>query len=333
MNHIPEDDYNEAEMFGGAVPPPIPQAHVAQQPQRVGHMGTPPHLQAPQNFQMPPQPPAQPGNPLAKYFRIPGLHLTLPTKGAFFKPGQYEPTVNGEVPVFPMKASDELLMKNPDALMSGYALEQLILSCVPAIKNPQDVSTPDLDALLLAIRAATYGENMEVRLPCPECEHENGFDIHLPSVMSKMTYIEPVNDVRLTDDVIVYVRPYTLSTATRLAIATFEETRKLQAMDGIEDINEITAMRNESFKRMTALNNEAISDSVIAVVVPEGKVTDRRAIIEFIQNCEAGWTREIEKKLLEINQLGVDKSLQLKCDKCGHEWEDSIEFNPSSFFE
>ena len=99
-------------------------------------------------------------NPLTKYFRIPGVHIKLPTHGAFMPTGSVAFTMNDEVPVYPMRGMDELLLKSPDALMNGYAIEKLIESCVPAIKFPRLISSPDLDVILMAIRAATYGETI-----------------------------------------------------------------------------------------------------------------------------------------------------------------------------
>ena len=38
-------------------------------------------------------------NPLAKYFRTPGVHVPLPTNGAFMPPGGIEFDMKGTVPV------------------------------------------------------------------------------------------------------------------------------------------------------------------------------------------------------------------------------------------
>ena len=121
------------------------------------------------------------GNPLSSYYRVPGLHIKLPTRGKFFSKGNYSETLSGDIPIYPMRASDEMLLKTPDALMNGYALEQLILSCAPAIIEPREVSTPDLDVILLAIRAATFGHIMELEVDCPNCSHTNSFDCDLAS--------------------------------------------------------------------------------------------------------------------------------------------------------
>ena len=81
---------------------------------------------------------------LKKYYRMPGVHIRLPTNGAFMPPGSVEFTMSGDIPVYPMRGADELLLKSPDALMSGYAIEELLKSCVPAIQFPRLVSSPDL---------------------------------------------------------------------------------------------------------------------------------------------------------------------------------------------
>src|ERR1700722_9761403 len=80
---------------------------------------------------------------LSGYYRIPGLHITPPSRGKFLT--DLEMTMSGEIPIYPMKASDEMLLKNPDSLMSGLALEGLFASCIPAIKNPREISLPDID--------------------------------------------------------------------------------------------------------------------------------------------------------------------------------------------
>ena len=274
--------------------------------------------------------PKSSGNPLAEYFRMPGVHIKLPTRGAFFDKDDYSPTLADDIAVYPMKASDELLLRSPDAMMSGYALESLIQSCVPSIANPRDVSTPDLDVILLAIRAATYGELMEIEVNCPKCGHENLFDANLPLMMSSMTYVDEINEVRLSDSVVVHLRPFSMASATRAALATFEEQRKLQA---IEDEEVRRVAMNETFVRLSKINLDGIVDCIIFVATPSGVVTERPFISEFINNTSQRWVKQIDKKMEEMNNKGIDKHIDAKCGKCEHEWRPEIEFDPTNFFD
>ena len=108
-----------------------------------------------------PQQPAT-ANPLASFFRQPKIYVSLPSKGEFYPEGSLVKTHNNEYPVFAMTARDELLFKTPDALMNGVATREVITSCIPNILDPLKIPSLDVDAILSAIRIATYGEEMEV---------------------------------------------------------------------------------------------------------------------------------------------------------------------------
>ena len=101
-------------------------------------------------------------NPLTKYFRQPKVYVTLPSKGSHYAPGAIDMPENGELPVFAMTAKDELTMKTPDALLNGAATVNVIKSCIPDIIDPWQMPSIDLDAVLVAIRIATYGEILEL---------------------------------------------------------------------------------------------------------------------------------------------------------------------------
>lgn len=295
MKNIPEDDFNEQDFFK-PVPPTA----------------------------------ATSGNPLAQYFRMPGLHVTLPSRGMFLPEQYYDETLAGDIPVYPMKAADELLLKSPDALMSGYALEKLVESCVPDIRAPRLISTPDLDVILLAIRAATYGEIMEIEVHCPKCGNDNAFDCNLPAIMDTVTFLDPVNEVRLSKDILVNLRPYNMGSATRAAISGFNEARRISNIE--DDSDERRLAINESYERMSKVNIDGIVDCIINIVAPNGTVTDREQIAEFINNTGQPWVKKIENKLIEMNNHGIDKTVDATCIKCSHEWKAEIEFDPSNFF-
>lgn len=277
-------------------------------------------------------------NPLAAYMRLPGLNVQLPTGGAFFPEGTFFPAEDGSVPVFPMRAADEYLLKNADALLSGLAINKLIESCVPAIKNSSLVSTPDLDVLLMAIRAATYGDVMEVTTNCPKCDKENHFECHLPSVMGTMKTVPQETALRYNNDVVVYLRPYNLRNATHISLITFQETRKLQAVELDPNSTDATktAQMDSSLEKIADLQNSMLSECVVKVVTPQGEVTNPRFIADFISNISSAFVNKMSAALKDLNEgYGIEKDLHVQCvnPKCKHQWDTAIEFDPSSFFE
>jgi len=274
-------------------------------------------------------------NPLEQYYRVPGVHVKLPTRGLFMPPGTIEFSMTGDLSVKPMAAKDELHLKSPDMLMSGVALEKLIESCVPSIRAPRLVSTQDLDVILLAIRAATYGDVMKLDVTCPKCETISEIECNLPALLATMKQVED-NSVRINDEIVAYVRPYNIDNATRMAMASYDEARRLQNLENSElTSTERNKEIQKSMDKINKMNLEMLSDCIMKIVVPGAEVTDRMAIYAFICNVAKPWVEKIDKKLKEVNSIGIDKSLRVKCSKetCGHEWTTEVEFNPSTFFD
>jgi len=298
------DDYNEDEMFT----PPQPVKRKA--------------------------PVAAPVNPLAAHFRLPGLSIRLPTGGAFFPEGGVVLDAAGEVAVYPMRAADEILLSSPDALMNNSAIVSMIRSCVPAIKMPELVTTPDLDALLMAIRIASGGETMDLITQCPKCQEENTFVIDLPAILSAMADIPPVNLIRVSDDIVVYLRPHTITAQTKILLDVFKETRAAQAMDLDETLSEEDRSQKSSdiMQRLTKINFYGIAACIEKIVVPTAEVDDQGYILEFIENTDKNTLAKIRKGVEALNAMGITKTMQAQCPHCEHEWDAAIEFNPATFF-
>lgn len=304
MTKLTEDDFNESELFTA----PIAKLIEAEA--------------------------AKASNPLAGFFRLPGLSVKLPTNGVFFPEGGIEFDENGEVTVLPMKAADELMLSSPDALMNNTAIINLIESCVPQIKMPSMVSSPDLDVLLLAIRVASNGEDMESEAECPECGETNNFLINIPTVLQSMQEIPAVNQVRASANMVVYLKPHTIATQSKILNMVFRETREAQALDvnvGLSDDERAVAM-DRIMKGLAAINLFGVEQSVTKIVIPNAEVTDRNHIHEFINNTDRTTLGKIRDAVEKLNSMGVDKNVSVECAHCKHTWNTEIEFNPSTFF-
>jgi len=273
-------------------------------------------------------------NPLQKYFRNPGLTVKLPSMGRFQQMDNVRFTATGELPILPMRAADEMVMKSPDALMSGMAMEQIIRSCVPDVKDPMQLPSPDVDAILLAIRAATYGNMMTVECECPACKFENAYEFDVTAILETVTPLQDEYSVRLTDEIIVYLRPFNLENSTKASTMVFQETRKLQLLDQDTSITADIRQKamNESYKRLNHMNIQMVADCVEKVVTPDGVVVERQHISEFIHNIQRNWVAALEDELKKVNEAGLDKTHGVSCVKCNHEWETVVEFDPSNFF-
>jgi hypothetical protein len=273
-------------------------------------------------------------NPLAKYFRAPGVSLRLPSMGRFQTPDNVRFTATGEINVLPMRAADEMLLKSPDALMSGLAVEQVLKSCVPDLKDVKQLPSPDVDALLLAIRASTYGSEMTVESECPSCGHENAYAFDINSILDAIEPLAEEYPVRLSDEVMAYLRPFNFEGSTQISMLVFQETRKMQLLERDEGLtpDERQKQINTSFQRLNHMNIQLVADCVMKVVVPEATVIERAQVNEFIHNIGKEMFAKLEAQLKGINEAGVNKAHPVECVKCGHSWKAIVEFDPASFF-
>lgn len=276
----------------------------------------------------------QANNPLGQYFRKPGLNVALPSGGKFYKTPP-KVTVDGEISVYPMTAKDELLVKNADSLLNGDAIVQLIKSCVPDISDPREMPNPDVDAVLLAIRKATYGEKMEITASCPCNEWSGTYSIGVDNLLMKIKNIDPVNNVTLENGLVVKITPSTLADQNRLGMVQFENVRKLQAVMDSDDEDLKLRVSNEVTSRNIELAQEIITKVILSVETPDGnEVSDRAAIGEWLSQLETGEFKKIEDKIRIINQSGAETKVEVGCGKEGCTQRFDIEFtlDPVSFF-
>ena len=275
-------------------------------------------------------------NPLAQYFRTPGVHQVLPNQGRYFPAGEIDLAINGEVAVLPMTAGDEIGLKNPDALLNGDALERLFKSCVPAIKNPRNISVADMDVLLLAIKLASFGDSLEVNVVCPKCKKEMSVDTSIRTLLSEIKTI-PIEEavVRIDDNLVVYLQPYNFESKTILDLATFEETKIVQHLldADIADADKAKIF-NRSFEKIADLNLDLIAKCIVRICIPGVEVTDEDNIKEYVRNTDKNVVKLIRDQLTKLSDNGIDKEFDVTCanEECNHEWKTPMVFDPSHFF-
>lgn len=275
-----------------------------------------------------------PVNPLKNYFRTFKLYMKLPSGTTYYSPDVVTFTDSGEIGVMPMTGKDELAFKNPDAMLNGEALIEVLASCVPAVKNPRALLTNDIDALITAIRYSTYNGALETELKCPSCGHDNVFKLDLQYSLDNMTFLDEEYVVNLDSGISVFVKPYTFPDIMRGLHAQFEQ-RKLQRAVESEVLSDEKrkAIFGAAFKELATMKFELILNSIIKIVdESQGvNVADKKFINEFLYNIDKKSIDKIHDQISLINNIGIKRTFIAKCDKCEHEWESEIDFNPVNF--
>jgi len=274
-------------------------------------------------------------NPLAKHFRQPAIHFKLPSGGKFWPEGSIDLPLNGEIPIYPMTTRDEITIRTPDALMNGESIVSIIGSCCPNIKDAWKMPSIDVDATLIAIRIASYGQMMDIDTKCPntECNHENRHSMDLTGVLDTVrspNYDTPVEIQGLK----INLQPQSYFEGNKTNMLAFEEERimSIATNDSMSD-----ADKNRQFQmhmeKLISINIEIITAGTASIETSDGTiVTDQKFINEFYNNADNKIIRKVRDRFDEYAKKMALPKPKVSCEECNTEYPVEITFDYTNFF-
>lgn len=271
-------------------------------------------------------------NPLRQYFRQPAIYVRLPSGGKNYPAGSINMPATGELPVFPMTAIDEITYRTPDALFNGQATVNVIQSCIPDIKDAWQVPSIDLDTLLVAIRIATYGHDMEFATKCPGCGHESEQTLDLRTVLDSLKPADYSQTIR-NGDIEIFFKPLTYKNINDNSALQYEN-QKLFSILPSADVPEVEKMAvlGDALKKITDITVGALSQSISVIKTPGALVSEPEFIQEFLNNCDRQVFNRVRDFVVELKTSSEMQPLKLTCSECQHEYEQSITLDMASFF-
>lgn len=270
-------------------------------------------------------------NPLANNFRQPAIYLTLPSKGKYWPAGSIDLPENGQIPVFPMTIKDELVLKTPDALLNGQGTVDTLKSCCPNIKDAWQIPACDLDAILVAIRLASYGEELELSSACPSCKEENEHIVDLKVLLDSMEV--PTFDIIPIDNLKIQFKPQSFKNVNTAQLISFETQQLINTITASDlSESEKTTRFNEMFPRITELNVQSIAESIESITVDETEVTNIEHIKEFLNNCDRKVFDALKKHVEELANINKIKPFDVECSECQAKYQTNLTFEFSNFF-
>lgn len=255
-------------------------------------------------------------NPLLDGIKLPGRTFQLPSKGLFYAPGVLADTVvDGEIHVHPLSALDEITLKNPDQLFSGEALQYVLPRCIPSILKPQDLLSKDIDAIMIFLRAVTYGSQYEffAKHTCEEAK-EHSYVADIDSIISSMKMIESDQ----LEEMFTVVLPTS-------------QVVKLTPGKYIDILNMLKTSMNKKNITVEAVRENAMH-MLLSSIMSVDSITDKDLIREWLDKLPAPFTNQIVSKIEGVNVWGAEMTVKCKCKDCGTEFTAEIPLNPISFF-
>jgi len=277
-------------------------------------------------------------NPLIGMMRQPKIYIRLPSNGNYWPDGALTVNPNGEYPVYSMTAKDELVLKTPDALLNGQAVVDVIQSCVPNILDGWQCPQTDIDAILIAIRLATYGEFMDTTVTVKGVDATYGIDLKdiLAQLVSAPAWDERIE---IASNLVIYVRPLNYRELSKASAESFETQRIINLVnDKAIDEDKKLELFADSFNKLTKMTLDLVSNTIYRIDTTAGSVTEREFISEFMQNCDKNIFNAVKNHLdklkddIAIKPLRVKATDEMVAAGSAEEVEVPLTFDPSTFF-
>ena len=233
-----------------------------------------------------------------------------------------------------MTIKDEILLKTPDALMNGEGMAEMIASCCPNIKDVWEIPLVDLDAILIAIRLASYGQGMDMSSTCTNCGADNEHTIDLRTVLDNLTPVKKYSDVNVLNNLAFKLRPQTYKDLNRAGLIGFEQEKLISVINNSDlSDEEKKAMFQDAFDKLTELNIATLVSCIESITTEEGVVVAEPLMIDdFLNHTD----RSTYDKIKELIQSAVGANsldpVEVECSECNTKYKIAVEFNQTSFF-
>lgn len=278
-------------------------------------------------------------NPLEKLYRYKTFYTSLPSGGRFY-PSGIRLSADKEIGIMPMSATDEIKLKTPDSLFNGEALYDLFRSCIPDIENPKEIPICDVDKLLIGIRVASQGKQIDIKSECPKCKRDETYAVDLTAIMASAKEITQDTVIDLGNGVQVELKPLTLQNQIMSQIESFYHYRMQQMVLDNKDTDEEAKAKifDEALIQAIALQVAQMADAVVEVRIKSEDetvvVNNHQHIFEWVENMDSATSKKIKKKLEELNDPKIDDKFSITCTnpECGHSYKVSVDLNPVNFF-
>jgi len=272
-------------------------------------------------------------NPLIQAYKKPNLFIPLPSKGNYYKK-KPKLSIDNELAVYAMTARDELITKTPDALFNGEATISLIKSCCPDIEDPESMPVNDLLVILVGIRQASYGREIDIDVKCPKCEYQNQLQLDA-SVMLSTVKTDPIDpSVTLPSEFKIVCNPYTLTDRTLLQVQQVKQSKMIQGLAS-EKLDDVARQElfGKTFVEIAELTVDLITNAIQSV---QGKdtdvITDKETIREWLQTITKADYDAIKAKVEELSESGLETQFNASCQDCGHTWKTGVDLDIANFF-
>lgn len=282
-------------------------------------------------------------NPLQQFFRKPKFTIQLPSRGKWY-PKNALKNADGTVEIYAMTAADETRSKTSEIMFNGNSLFDLLKSCVPDITNPESMPTVDLDAVMLSIRRASYGDTLSLDVDVPNTALTTKIATSIEQLVNNIPdasteWDETLNILSANKDTVsLTIKPLSLKNMFSI---TKQIIKHQQATDDISRNSQPNDQKidqlDEQMKHLATLSINMIADSIVKITAGEFSTENPAEIRQFVNNIDVEYFKAIQNHIeTQKNKLSfkpqtvqaTDEQIQLGAPS---QWSAPIQFDLTNF--
>ena len=250
-------------------------------------------------------------------FVIPTEFVELPSRGLFYPAGH--PLHNVDVLEFKhMTAKEEDILTSKTLLKKGIAIDRVIRNVIiDKTIDPDSLLVGDRNALIISLRAASYGNIYETNVACPSCGTKSVYSFDLNKANTYHGDDASSFDVFVLEDGTFEVElPVTKIKIVFKLLTGYEEKQYLQTVE-------------ENTKKKTG--EKLISQQIMAMVVSangDDRLETRRYISQNLPSMDSKHLRMAYK----FANPNIDLTQNFECSSCGYEADMEVPLSADFFW-
>lgn len=208
------------------------------------------------------------------------------------------------------------------------------------IDDPWEIPLIDLDAVLVAIRIATYGEKMKMTVKVPNVEDEE-LDVEIDLVNILDSFRGKVWDPIIKfNDLKLHSAPLKFKDQNLYEQQNFETNQFIAMMrDNTKPLEERKQEMSKVFDAISETNIDLVTNQIKAIELPDGNIEyNNIAIKEFLNSLPVKDFEIVRsalterRKLFELPKTNVAVPAAMQEQGAPESFELPLVFNQSSFF-
>ena len=258
-------------------------------------------------------------------FVVPTEMVDLPSQGKFYPEG-HPLKDKSSIEIKQMTAKEEDILTNKSFIKKGIVIDKLIESLI--VDKTIDVASlliGDKNAILVAARAAAYGEAYDLLITCTECGAKKSHQINLSNL--DVTNFDKALELVKQDEEIKIENTGLGSVLLKLPkTGWYAEMRPLNGLDERRMMSIVDSRKGKN------MNEElTVSEQLNFIIKSINTVSDRKMILDAISimpATDAKFLRNIYQKIVPNIRIMTN----FGCGSCGAQQEMEVPFTQEFFW-